>query len=565
VALLCLCLLASAGLQLFIPQLVRSFIDGAVGGAPVDTLARLGFAYLGLSILIQGLAAGSTYAAADIGWRATNSLRVDLLRHALSLDMAYHQKVMPGQMIERIDGDVSSIANFFSHFVARVSAAALMTIGVLVLLWRENWLVGLTLTVFTAVAMVVLHRRRSIAVGPTQQERRLTAWLFGFVEERLAGREDIRANGAGRFVMHRFHELQREWYAKSARAWWLRGTIWLSMSTMFFIGYILTLSLGVRLYLSGLITLGTVYLLFNYLSMLESPLEQISQQLQGFQSATAVMRRVCELFDTPRTVLSGHGTLSTLPHSIEFQHVRFRYGEIDVLKGLNFRLEPGKTLGLLGRTGSGKTTLVRLASRLYDATQGRILIDGADLRDLDLHDLRRRVALVSQDVQLFSGTIRNNLTFFNPRIRDERIWQVLEELYLRSWIGGLPHKLDTVLEAGSSALSAGQAQLVALARAFLRDPGLVIFDEPSSRLDPATERLIRGAIDKLLEGRTGIIIAHRLATVERADAIMVLADGLIVEHGQRDALAADPTSRYARLLRVASESTNLDEQLQDLA
>jgi ATP-binding cassette subfamily B protein len=559
VCLLVVYLLASAGLQLFIPQIVRSFIDRGVGGAPVHDLARLGFAYLGLSILIQVLTTASTYASADIGWRATNRLRVDLLRHALSLDMAYHQKAMPGQMIERVDGDVGSIASFFSEFVARVSVAVLMTVGVLVLVWRENWLVGLTLTVFTVFTMAVLLRRRSIAVGPTQQERELTAQVFGFVEERLAGREDIRANGAGRYMMHRFLEFQREWYARSVRARWLRGTIWFSMSTLFAVGYILTLGLGVRLYFSGLITLGTVYLLFNYLSMLSSPLDEITQQLQGFQHAGAGMRRARELFDMPRTILSGHGALTTRPHSIEFQHVRFRYGEIDVLKDLSFRLEPGKTLGLLGRTGSGKTTLIRLASRLYDAMEGRILIDGVDLRDLDLRDLRSRIALVTQDVQLFSGTIRDNLTFFNPRVRDERIWQVLQELHLRSWIRGLPYQLDTVLEAGGSALSAGQAQLVALARAFLCNPGLVILDEPSSRLDPATARLTQAAIDKLLEGRTGIIIAHRLATVERADTIMVLADGRIVEYGQRDVLSADPRSRYARLLRLASESTSLDE------
>jgi ABC-type multidrug transport system fused ATPase/permease subunit len=565
VCLLVVCLFASMGLQLFIPHIVRSFIDRAVEGAAVDALVRLGLAYLGLSIVIQMLGVASTYASADIGWRATNRLRIDLLRHTLSLDMSYHQKMMPGQMIERIDGDVGNIASFFSQFVVRVSMAVLMTLGVLVLLWRENWLVGLTLTLFTAVAMAVLHRRRSVAVGPTQQERELTARVFGFVEERLAGRDDIRANGAGRYVMHRFLELQREWYARASRAWWLRGTIWLSTSALFAVGYVVTLGLGVRLYLSGLITLGTVYLLFNYLLMLESPLDQITQQLQGFQSAAASMRRVRELFDTPCTILSGRARLSRQPHAIEFQCVRFRYGELDVLKSLSFRLEPGQTLGLLGRTGSGKTTLTRLAARIYDATEGRILIDDRDLRDLDLRDVRSRIALVTQDIQLFSGTIRDNLTFFNPRHRDERIWDALGRLHLQSWIAGLPRQLDTVLETGGSALSAGQAQLVALARAFLCDPGLVILDEPSSRLDPATERLTRRALDTLLEGRTGIVIAHRLETVERADTIMVLADGRIVEYGAREALAGDARSRYAKLRQLASASTDLDAQLQELA
>jgi ATP-binding cassette, subfamily B, bacterial len=479
--------------------------------------------------------------------------------------MAYHKDRMPGEMIERIDGDVTSISSFFSQFVVRVSAAVLLTIGVLALLWRENWLVGLSLTAFTIIAMGVFHRRRSIAIGPTQEERELTAQVFGFVEERLTGIDDIRANGAGRYVMHRFLELQRDWFAKATRATWLRGTIWLSTATLFAIGYILTLSLGVWLRLSGVVTLGAVYLFFTYMSMLEAPLDQITQQLQEFQKAAAGIRRVRELLDTPRTVLSGERSLARQAHSIKFEEVRFRYAERDVLKGLSFRLEPGETLGLLGRTGSGKTTLIRLASRLYDPTEGHILIDSVDLRRANLRDIRRRIALVTQDVQLFHGTIRDNLTFFNPCVSDERIWQVLHELCLQSWIEDLPQKLDTMLEAGGSGLSAGQAQLLAFGRAFLRDPGIVILDEPSSRLDPATERLVRRATDRLLEGRTGVIIAHQLATVERVDKIMVLAEGRILEYGPREGLARNPNSRYSALLRLSSEFTSLDEQMEGIA
>jgi ATP-binding cassette, subfamily B, bacterial len=565
VALLGVCLLSWIGLQLYIPQIVRSFIDLAALGGAMNDLARLSLIYLGLSILNQSLAGISVYLSANIGWSATNLLRADLFRHTLDLDMAYHKDRMPGEMIERIDGDVTSISSFFSQFVVRVSAAVLLTIGVLVMLWRENWLVGLSLTAFTIIAMGVFHWRRSVAIGPTQEERELTAQVFGFVEERLTGIDDIRANGAGRYVMHRFLELQRDWFAKANRAAWLRGTIWLSTGTLFAIGYILTFSLGVWLHLSGVVTLGAVYLFFNYMSMLEAPLEQITQQLQEFQKAAAGIRRVSELLDTPRKVLSGERSLASQAHSIKFEEVRFRYAERDVLKGLSFRLEPGETLGLLGRTGSGKTTLIRLASRLYDPTEGHILIDSVDLRRVNLRDVRRRIALVTQDVQLFHGTVRDNLTFFNPRVCDERIMQVLHELCLQSWIEDLPQKLDTMLEAGSGGLSAGQAQLLAFGRAFLRDPGIVILDEPSSRLDPATERLVRRATDRLLEGRTGVIIAHRLATVERVDKIMVLAEGRILEYGPREGLARNPNSRYSALLRLSSESTNLDEHMELVA
>jgi ABC-type multidrug transport system fused ATPase/permease subunit len=564
VALLCVCLLGSIALQLFIPQIVRSFIDVGVAGGAIPELVRLGLLYLGLTIVNQLLSAGSTYLSADIGWRATNLLRTDLFKHTLGLDMAYHKDRMPGEMIERIDGDVTSISNFFSQFVVRVLAAALLTVGVLVLLWRENWLVGLNLTVFTVIALGVLHWRRNVAIEPMQEARELTAQVFGFIEERLSGLDDIRANGGGRYVMHRFLELQRHWFARSARAWWLRATIFLSTGILFAIGHILTIALGSWLYLSGAVTLGTIYLFFNYMSMLEAPLDQLTQQMQEFQQAAAGIRRVRELLDTPPTVLSGERPLAREAHSIRFEQVRFRYAERDVLKDLSFRLEPTETLGLLGRTGSGKTTLIRLASRQYDTTEGRILIDGVDLRQANMRDIRRQIALVTQDVQLFRGTVRDNLTFFNPRVSDEQIWQILDELGLRLWIEELPQKLDTMLEAGGGGLSAGQSQLLAFGRAFLRNPGIVILDEPSSRLDPATDRLLTHAIDRLLENRTGIIIAHRLATVERADKIMVLADGRILECGSREALASNPNSRYSMLLRLSSEFATLDEQLEHI-
>lgn len=564
VALLALFLFSSTGLQLYVPQIVRSFIDGATRGAALQALTRLAVLYLGLAVVNQLLSAASTYLSASVGWSATNALRTDLFRHAVHLDMAYHKERTPGEMIERVDGDVTGISTFFSQFVVRVAGAALLMLGILVLLWREDWRVGLALTVFVAVATFILHRRREIAVPATQEEREASAGLFGFIEERLAGLDDLRANGAGRYAMHRFLLTQREWFARLRRAWMLRAGIWLSMGTLFSIGYILTLGLGVGLFQAGAITLGTVYLFYNYMSMLEAPLEQITQQLQEFQKAAAGMRRVSELMAVERTVpdgdkaLSAHKALST-----EFRNVSFSYEDQQVLKNLSFRLEAGETLGLLGRTGSGKTTLIRLLFRLYDPTQGQILLGGADMRTFQLSDLRRGVGLVTQDVQLFHASVRDNLTFFDPGISDERIRAVLGKLGMLEWLEGLPQGLDTELRAGGSGLSAGESQLLAFTRVFLKDPQLVILDEPSSRLDPATERLLTQAIDRLLEGRTGIIIAHRLETVERVDKIMVLGHGEILEFDSRTKLEADPNSRYHLMLQIADDG-GMDSQLERL-
>jgi ATP-binding cassette subfamily B protein len=256
---------------------------------------------------------------------------------------------------------------------------------------------------------------------------------------------------------------------------------------------------------------------------------------------------------------------------VTFDRVSFAYpapggSPPRVLHELSLHLEPGTVLGVLGRTGSGKSTLARLLLRFFDPQQGRVCLGGVDLRRASLEEVRRRVGLVTQEVQLFQATVRENLTFFDDTVPDERLRDVARELGLGTWLAGLPQGLDTPLAARGGGLSAGEGQLLALMRVFLKDAGLIVLDEASSRLDPATEALVEGAVDRLLGGgvvgggaqpsattRTAIVIAHRLATVQRADQVLVLEAGRVVEHGQRLALAADPTSHFARLMRAVEQ------------
>jgi ABC-type multidrug transport system fused ATPase/permease subunit len=221
-----------------------------------------------------------------------------------------------------------------------------------------------------------------------------------------------------------------------------------------------------------------------------------------------------------------------------------------VLHEVSCDIAPGRVLGILGRTGSGKTTLARLLFRLYDAQEGEVCLGGSPVKALALRSLRQRIGMVTQDVQLFNAPVRDNLTFFNRAIGDARLLQVIDTVGLRMWYQTLPAGLDSIVGADGQGLSAGEAQLLAFARVFLKDPGLVIFDEASSRLDPATERLIERAVSSILINRTGIVIAHRLATIQRADDILILEDGRIREYGTREALAADPQSRFSHLLQV---------------
>jgi ATP-binding cassette subfamily B protein len=358
----------------------------------------------------------------------------------------------------------------------------------------------------------------------------------------------------------------------------------------------------------GAITIGTVYMVVYYTYRLYWPLERITQQMQDLQRAGASLIRILGIqqiqgripgegnFSAPQQTVLPDGALA-----VRFENVTFSYDDAGshstndsadmetgdpvaaafatagyqsliersrhlppvpvptkeiVLRDISFRLEPGRVIGLLGRTGSGKTTLTRLLFRLYDPEEGTIALGNGryhNIRGVPVQELRRRIGMVTQNIQLFHATVRENLTFFDSSIPDERIHEAINDLGLARWFDSLPNGLDTELESGGGGLSAGEAQLLAFTRIFLRDPGVVILDEATSRLDPATENLIEQAVDKLTHGRTAIIVAHRLGTVQRADDILILENGQIIEYGERARLAEDPSSRFYHLLRTGME------------
>lgn len=552
VALLAVLLLTSIGLQLLTPQIVSRFIDAARAGTAPEALVRLALLFLAVAVAGQLVSVLSVYASETVGWTATNKVREDLALHCLRLDLPFHNAKTPGEMIERVDGDVTQMSSFFSQFIIKVLGNTVLLVGILVLLYRADWRVGVVYTVFAVSALLILRRLIEAAVPYWKEARQTSAILLGFLEERLSGTEDIRASGAVPYVMRRLYEALRNQLEKSRRAW-LRGTMmWATTAGLLVVGNAIAFGMGAYLLRHGIITLGTVYLFFNYTEMLRRPLEQITRQMQDLQRASASIGRVGDLLTLETATKDGAGRLPAGALAVDVDRVSFGYVEDDlVLEDISLRLDPGRVLGLLGRTGSGKTTLGRLFVRFYDPTAGAIGLSGTDIRDVPLADLRRRVGLVTQDVQLFHAPVRDNLTFFDPGISDAQIMEVLRALGLVEWIESLPQGLDTHI--GPRSLSAGEAQLLALARVFFKDPGLVILDEASSRLDPATEHLVERAVGALLRGRTAVIIAHRLATVQRADEVMILETGRVIEHGPRAALAADPASRFASLLRTGLE------------
>ena len=631
-------LFISLGMQLALPLIVRHFIDEAQRGASVEALSASAVAFIAIAVVQQFVQVFATYFSERVGWTATNNIREDLAEHALSLDMSYHNDRTPGEMIERVDGDPNELGKFFSLFIFEMLGSLLLLTGILVLLLREDWRAGMALTVFVVAGMAILTSIRNIAVPYWKANREASADTFGFLEERLAGTEDIRSNDAKPYVMRRFHELMRSWYDKALKAGLMSSIMFSTTMFMFGVGSAISLSLGAYLFFGGAISLGTVYLIFHYTQMLVMPINRFTQQLDSFQRASAAISRILELNAVRKTVLdppaedqielsgkgmrvssspgmveadpapgpslrsgrhggvagryfhskgmrvssspgmveadpapgpslrsgrhggvagryfhSSDGVVGPLP--VELDGVTFAYGEEPVLEDVSLRVEPGRVLGLLGRTGSGKTTMTRLLFRLYDPTSGVVRVGGEDVRRMPVTELRQHISMVTQDVRLFHGTVRDNLTFFDETIPDRRLMEVIDELRMRPWLSSLPEGLDTRL-LSDGGLSAGEAQLLAFARVFLKGSGVLILDEASSRLDRSTEQMIERAVDRLVRDRTVIVIAHHLATVRRCDEIVILEHGRIVEQGERLELAVDESTRFARMLE-----TGLEEEL----
>ncbi len=536
------------------PVLIGRFVDDAAAGRPVSALVRLALAFLAVALAADGLQLLVTWLSVRLAWRVGNRIRGDLAAHALDLELAWHGEHSPGLLIERIDGDIEAVTRFSSTAVLDLLGNAVLLVGVFAVSLFIDWRAGLLLGAAVLVASALMAWLRHVAVPAHDAEREVNGRLYGDLEERLGGLEDLRANGAGHYALHRLHEHSSRWWHAARHASYRGEGAWAAAGSAFSVGSVLTLGLGVFLQRSGQVSLGSVLVLFRFSQLIRQPLERIAEQLSEFQKAAAGIRRAGRLLATRATIVDGPGaSLPDGPLAVDIDHVRFAYGDgRTVLHDLDLHLAPGTVLGVVGRTGSGKTTLGRLLLRFWDVTDGCVRVGGVDVRRTTAAELRRRVGVVTQEVELLRASVRDNLTVLGAvPADDDRLIEALGEVGLGPWLAGLPHGLDTVLE-GTNTLSAGEAQLLAFARVFLAGPGLVVLDEASSRLDPATEARITAATDRLLSGRTVVVIAHRLATLERVDEILVLDHGRVLEHGSRVDLAADPASRYAALLATSS-------------
>ncbi len=540
----------SSALLITGPLVVRRIVDLAATGTTTAEITRLAVVFLAIAVATQLIAVVVAWLATVAAWRTTNDLRVTMTRHVLGLDHEFHRTHTPGELIQRVDGDITSVSDFLSTVVTKAAGAAMLIGGIIIVLTVLDWRLGLGMAVYVGLALGVVVHSRDRAISESSDEMGALGRLYGGIEERLTAAEDLRANGAADHVAWRFVEDSEGALMSAVRRERAFLVMWWFVQGAVAAGWVIALVLGAVLVAAGTISIGTAFLLFQYVLLIARPLEEVVHELETVQKANGAMVRVSDLLAVESDVLD-EGTTSPPagPLAIDVDGVQFDYGDDQpVLRDVTVNIGAGRCVGIVGRTGSGKTTFSRLVLRLVEPTAGVVSLGATPIGEIPLVELRRRVALVPQEVELFAGTVRDNVTLFDDEPTSEAVIHALRRVGLDGLVDA---GIDRPLGAAGSGLSAGEAQLLALARVWLRDPDVLVLDEATARVDPETERRLEAAVVDLMRGRTTLVIAHRLSTLRSVDEIMVFDHGRLVEHGDRLDLVGDDDSRFARLLAIS--------------
>ncbi len=535
-------LLLSVAAQLAIPRLVELAIDHGIAGHRLQVILAAAVALV-LAGIAQGLLTfARSYSFQALAENIAYRLRHELYQHLERLSFSFFDQAYTGQLMARATEDVNAIRRFF-WVVPRTLVQSLGTlVAVSVMLFLMNWrLAAISLSVLPLLALATVHfsrKARHLFLEVQQQFGVMTTVL----QENLAGARVVRAFAREDAEHARFDAELKDLQDRSLKAAWWSALYTAIVTTLGAAGIVVVVWYGGREVLAGNLSIGQLTAFYFLLILTTQPIRMLGWMVSSTARAIASGQRVFEVLDQQPKISSPPNAIdaSRIRGAVEFRSVSFSYPESGVasLYDISFVVEPGQRIALFGPTGSGKSTLVALIPRFYDVTEGTVLIDGIDVRAYDLRSLRQRIGLVLQDTLLFSVSVRENIAFGRPDASEEEIIEAAKAAQAHDFIMELPYGYDTVVGERGVSLSGGQKQRIAIARALLMDPRILILDEATSSVDAETDRAIQQALQRLMEGRTAFIIAHRILTLQNADLILVLEDGRIVERGTHEELLA---------------------------
>jgi len=514
---------------------------------------------LGIYVLGSVLAWTAGYLLNDVVQSTVLRMRSDVEDKVNRLPLSYFDKQPRGELLSRVTNDIDNVSQSLQQTMSQLLTSVLTVLAVLSMMLWISPLLALIAIVSVPVSMAITGRVMKRSQGMFVQQWRRTGRLNAHIEETFSGATLVKVYGRQAEAERVFEVENEELYKASFSAQFVSGLI---MPIMMFVGnlnYVLVAVLGGLRVASGSLSLGEVQAFIQYTRQFTQPLSQVASMTNLMQSGVASAERVFELLDAPEETADGDAAAAPASErhgEVRFEEVSFSYDvERPLIRDLSLVAEPGQTVAIVGPTGAGKTTLVNLVMRFYDVQGGRITLDGVDIAAMPRAELRSQTGMVLQDSWLFEGSIRDNIAYGNPAATPEQILEAAKATFVDRFVHSLPEGYDTVIDEEGSNLSAGERQLVTIARAFVSDPALLILDEATSSVDTRTELLLQKAMAALRTDRTCFVIAHRLSTIRDADLILVMEDGAIVEQGTHDVLL-QADGAYARLYNAQFAAAN---------
>lgn len=551
----------STGLSLVPPLLQRDIIDQVIGNRDLTRLGVLVGTLIGVHALLQLSEVGDSYLRHTLGQRFIFDLRVRIYAYLQQLSLSFFERTSTGELMSRATNDVDALENFVTHGVTLSVVDLFRLLGASVVLLVLDWRLALAVLIPLPLIAVLLRRFNRRARPIYRQARDRLGQINARLQDSLAGMRVIQAFGQEEAELGRFRVVSELYYRERVRAIQTWSTFFPALHLMAATGGVLVLGIGAWMVVNESLSLGTLVAFLSYTISFYNPLRRLAEIDNIIQQAIAAGERVFELLDEPPQIEDADGAVAyrRIEGEVAFEDVRFRYADgEEVLHGVSFHMAPGEIVALVGPSGAGKTSIASLLCRFYDPIEGRVLVDGRDVRGMQVKSLREHVAVVLQDTFLFNTTVRENLLYGNPGVSEQDMIDAARAAYAHEFIELLPDGYDTEIGERGVKLSGGQKQRLALARAILADPAILILDEATSSVDAEAEYLIQRALDEVMKGRTSLVIAHRLSTVRSADKIVALEHGRIREVGDHKELLS-AGGLYSQLYRRQLELATTDD------